>query len=53
MDDSKILMQLMDDLALLNQTAKDLQSPLYGAIVTLKIAELQGVLGNFLTVELE
>ena len=53
MNESKIIMQLIDDLALLHHTAKEIQSPLFGAIITLKIHELQSVLETFLSAEIE
>ncbi|MDV3980941.1 hypothetical protein CMT48_07675 [Elizabethkingia anophelis] len=43
------LMQLLDDLALLYDVAKDIDELLMSTIVILKINELQNVLEEFLT----
>ena len=53
MNERDIIMQIMDDLATLHQTAKEIKSSLYHAIVLLKIHELQSVLETLLTTEIE
>lgn len=50
---AETIKKLLDELPVLWEVSKDLQSPIYGAIIRLKIAELQKVLEEFLTIELE
>lgn len=50
---AETIKKLLDELPVLWEVSKDLQSPIYEAIIRLKIAELQKVLEEFLTIELE
>ena len=53
MNEQDTIMQIMDDLETLHQTTKEIKSPLYHAIILLKIHELQSVVETFLTTEIE
>lgn len=50
---AETIKKLLDELPILWEYAKEIQSPIYNAIITLKIAELQKILEEFLTIETE
>lgn len=53
MDERENIKKLLDELPVLWEYAKEIQSPIYNAMIMLKIAELQRVLEDFLTIETE
>lgn len=52
-NNAETIKKLLDELPILWEYAKEIQSPIYNAIITLKIAELQKILEEFLTIETE
>lgn len=52
-NNAETIKKLLDELPILWEYTKEIQSPIYNAIITLKIAELQKILEEFLTIETE
>lgn len=53
MDERENIKKLLDELPILWEYSKEIKSEIYSAIIMLKIAEIQKVLEDFLTIETE